>query len=158
MTSPTPDLVSDLAPQDFLGTYPLDDSVRATIPATAAPGEPGIYWVGRGLLVETCARLLGRPLSLDLLERQHITWVSVTISLASTVVSADPRDVLLGVELVLDRRTGRWVLSSMDRIIGTGPCLPSPSHLAELVAVEHDRRRRPLDLSQGPEALPEPPW
>ena len=51
MTSPTPDLFSDLpdlAAQDFVGTYPLGDSVEASIPAKAEPGEPGIHWVARG--------------------------------------------------------------------------------------------------------------
>ena len=158
MTSPTPDLVPDLAPQDFVPTYTLLDRVEATIPTAAQPGEPGIHWVARGLLVETCARLLGHPVSLDCLERRQLTFVSVTVSLASTVLSSDPRDVLLAVELVLDRRTGRWVLIVRDRVIATGGCLPSPSYLAELVAVEYDRGRRPLDDSQGLAAWPQPLW
>ena len=151
MNCPTPD---DLDPQDFTGTYPLPDGVEATIPTTAQPGEPGIHWVARGLLTESCARLLARPVSLDYHKRRCLTFVAATMSLAATVLSTDPRDVLATVELLLDRRTGRWVLTFRDRLIATGRYLPSPSALAELVAVEHDRRRRPLD----PAALPEPLW
>jgi hypothetical protein len=154
MTSPSPDLPLDLVPQDFTGTYPLPGGVEATISTTAQPGEPGIHWVARGLLTETCARLLARPVSLDYHERRCLTCVTATVSLAATVLSTDPRDLLVTVDLLLNRQTGRWVLTSRDRIIATGPHLPSPSHLAELVAVEHDRRRRPLD----PAALPEPLW
>jgi hypothetical protein len=148
MTRPTPYSVPDLAPQDFVGTYPLDDSVEATIPTTAQPGEPGIHWVARGLLTETCARLLARPISLDCIQQRHTTFVSAIVSLDSTVLSKDPRDVLVVVDLVLNRRTGRWILTCRDRIIAAGDCLPSPSHLAELVAIDYDHRRQPLDPSQ----------
>jgi hypothetical protein len=154
MTSPSPDLFPDLAPQDFVPTYPLPDGVEATIPTTAQLGEPGVHWVARGLLADTSARLLARPISLDYHQRRCLTSVTATMSLTSTVLSTDPQDVLAKVDLLLDRRTGRWVLIFRDRIIATGPYLPSPSYLAELVAVEHDRRRRPLD----PAALPEPLW
>jgi hypothetical protein len=158
MTSPILDLNLDLAPQDFTPTYSLPDSVEATIPVTAQPGEPGIHWVARGLLTETCARLLARPVSLDHHEGRCLTFVSTTVSMASTVASPDPRDALATVDLLLDRRSGRWVLTFRDRIVGTGGCLPSPSSLAELVAVAYDRSRRPLDLSRGVAALPEPLW
>lgn len=59
MTGPT----LELSPQDFTSTYPLPDGVESLIPTCAQPDEPGAHWVARGLLVETCARLLARPLS-----------------------------------------------------------------------------------------------
>jgi hypothetical protein len=158
MTSPTPDLSFDLSPQDFTPTYSLPDSVKATIPVTAQPGEPGIHWVARGLLTETCARLLARPVGLDHHEGRCLTFVSATVSMASTVASPEPRDALAAVDLLLDRRGGRWVLTFRDRIVGTGGCLPSPSSLAELVAIAYDRSHRPLDLSGGTAVLPEPLW
>ena len=158
MTKPTPQPVPDLAPQDFVGNYPLDGSVEATIPTTARPGEPGIHWVARGLLTETCARLLGRPISLDCIQQRHTTFVSAIVSLDSTVLSNDPRDVLVAVDLVLNRRTGRWILTFRDRIIATGDRLPSPSYLAELVATAYDRRRQPLDPSQEAAIRPEHLW
>jgi len=147
-----------LAPQDFVGNHPLDDSVEATIPSTAQPGEPGIHWVARGLLTETYARLLGRPISLDCIHQRHTTFVSAIVSLDSTVLSNDPRDVLVAVDLVLNRRSGLWILTFRDRIVATGDCLPSPSYLAELVAIDYDRRRQPLDPSQEAAIRPEHLW
>jgi hypothetical protein len=158
MTSSTPDLTLDLAPQDFTSTYSLPDSVEATIPVTVQPGEPGIHWVARGLLTETCTRLLARPVNLDLHEGRCLTFVSATVSMASTVASPDPRDALAEVDLLLDRRSGRWVLTFRDRIVGTGGCLPSPSFLAERVAIAYDRSRSPLDSSRESAALPAPLW
>jgi hypothetical protein len=78
--------------------------------------------------------------------------------MASTVASPDPRDALAEVDLLLDRRSGRWVLTFRDRIVGTGGCLPSPSFLAERVAVAYDRSRSPLDSSRESAALPAPLW
>ena len=150
MTSPTPDLVPDLVPQDFTRSYSLADTVEASIPTTAQPGEPGIHWVARGLLSETCERLLADPVSLDCVEKRHTTFVSVSLSLASTAVAPDRRDVLVTVELLLDRRSGRWGLMFADRLIGGGRWLPSPSWLAERVAQEYDRRRRPVEVYEGP--------
>ena len=91
MTSPTPDLIFDLAPQDFTPTYSLPDSVEATIPVTAQPDEPGIHWVARGLLAETCARLLARPVSLDHHERRCLTFVSATVSRRPTPATCWPQ-------------------------------------------------------------------
>lgn len=148
----------DLAPQDFVASYELPDGVDAMIPTSPQPDEPGLHWVARGLLAETCLRLLGRPVSLDYLDKQHITFVSATVSLASTVLSANPCDVLVAVDLLLNRDTGSWALGFRDRMIATGPCLPSPSQLAELVSVEHDRGRRPLEVRQGPVEQPKHLW
>lgn len=154
MTSPT----LNLSPQDFTSTYPLPCGVDTVIPTTAQPDEPGAHWIARGLLVETSARLLGRPVSLGYLERRRLTAISATVSLASTVLSTDPRDVLVTVDLLLDRGTGRWSLIFRERMIATGPCLPPPSWLAELVAIDHDRGRRPLEVRRGPVAEPKHLW
>ena len=154
MISPTPDLV----PQDFVRDYTLPDGVDAMISTSPEPDEPGIRWVARGLLTETCARLLGRPVGLDYLEKQHITFVSATVSLASSVLSSSPCEVLVAVDLLLNRDTGWWVLGFRDRMVATGRHLPSPSHLAELVAAEHDRGRRPLPVRRGPVAEPKHLW
>lgn len=154
MTSPAPDLL----PEDFVRDYTLPEGVDAMIPTSLQPDEPGIHWVARGLLTETCLRLLGRPVALDYLEKQHITFVSATISLASTVLSSNPCDVLVSVDLLLNRDTGWWVLGFRDRMVATGRQLPSPSHLAELISIEHDRGRRPLDVRRGPVTEPKHLW
>ena len=154
MTGPT----LKLSPNDFTSTYPLPDGVESMIPTTAKPDEPGAHWVARGLLVETCARLLARPLSLGYLERRRLTAISATMSLASTVLSSDPYDVVVTVDLLLDRGSGRWTLTFRDRMIATGPALPPPSWLAELVAIDHDRGRHPLPVRRGPMAAPKHLW
>ena len=64
---------AELRPDDFR-SYTLPDSLDATIPTGPVPGEPGIHWVARGLMVETCAELLGRPISLDLYDHPHTVW------------------------------------------------------------------------------------
>ena len=147
MTSPT---FPDLVPDDFTRTYTLGSTVEASIPTAARPGEPGIHWVARGLLVETGARLLAEPVSVDCVEKRQITFVSVVLSLAATTVAPQAGDVLVTVELLLDRRSGRWGLTFADRLVGTGPWLPSPRWLAEQVAQAHDRRCRPVELYEGP--------
>ena len=154
MTGPT----LELSPTDFTSTYPLPAGVESTIPTTAQSDEPGAHWVARGLLVETCARLLARPLSVGYLERRRLTAISATVSLASTVLSSDPSDVVVTVDLLLDRESGRWALSYRDRMIATGSALPPPSWLGELVAIDHDRGRRPLPVRRGPVAKPKHLW
>ena len=51
MTPTTP----ELRPDDFR-PYDLPDTLDTNIPTRRVPGEPGIHWVARGLLAETCAR------------------------------------------------------------------------------------------------------
>lgn len=80
------------------------------------------------------------------------------MSLASAVLSSDPYDVVVTVDLLLDRQGGRWALIFRDRMIATGPSLPPPSWLAEIVAIEHDRGRRPLPVRRGPVAEPKHLW
>jgi hypothetical protein len=120
----------DLDPEHFIRSYELPAGVDAMIPTSSQAGEPGLHWVARGLLAETCLRLLARPVSLHYLEKEHITFVSATVSLASTVLSSNPCDVLVAVNLLLNRDTGHWALGFRDRVFATGPHLPAPAQLA----------------------------
>ena len=103
MTPTTP----DLRPEDFVANYNLPDSLDATIPTRHQPGEPGIHWVARGLMVETCAQLLGRPISVDLHDHPNTAFIQALISLASTVLSTEPLDDRATVELVVAKQDSR---------------------------------------------------
>src|SRR5215203_6023332 len=87
-----------------------EDFVRSSdLARRGQPGEPGAHWVARGLLTETCTRLLGRPLSLGYQDYpQAMTVISVHLSLASTVLSTDRADAVVAVKLLMNRDTGRW--------------------------------------------------
>ena len=135
--------IPELRAEDFVRSYDLAPTVDSTIPTQARPCEPGAHWVARGLMTETCAQLLGRPVRLEYFEHQHLTYVTAHVSLASTILSSDPLGAVVAVDLILGRPGGRWALLFTDRLIGTGAYLPSPRYLAGLVAADHDARRRP---------------
>src|SRR5829696_8549049 len=119
----------ELIPDHFIRSSNLAPTVDSVIPNRAQPGEPGTHWVARGLMVETCTQMLGRPVRLEYSEHEHVTYVSALVSLASSILTSDPLGALLSVDLLISRYTGRWALLAPDRMVGTGPCLPSPSHL-----------------------------
>ena len=128
----------ELIPDHFLRSYDLAPTVDSTVPNRAQPGEPGSHWVARGLLVETCGQLLGRPVRLEYCQHEHLTVISVYVSLACSILTSDPLGAVISVDLLIGRSTGRWALLVQDRMLGTGPHLPSPSHLTRLVSA--DRR------------------
>src|SRR6185312_8419389 len=100
--------------------------------------------------VETCAQLLGRPISLDLHDHRNTAFIQALISLASTVLSADPLDDLTTVELVVAKQDSRWALIVDNRLLGLGVNVPSPAYLAGLVADGDHRRRSPQPPCRGP--------
>ena len=153
MTPTTPELRAD----DFR-PYTLPDSLDTTIPTRCVPGEPGIHWVARGLLTETSAQLLGRPISLDLLDHRHTVFIHALISLSSTVLSAEPLGDLTTVELVVAKLDSRWALLVDNRLLGLGINVPSPAHLASLVATAHHRRRSAQPTCRGPVTRPTHLW
>ena len=153
MTPTTPELRAD----DFR-PYTLPDSLDTTTPTRCVPGEPGIHWVARGLMVETCAQLLGRPISLDLHDHRNTAFIQALISLASTVLSADPLDDLTTVELVVAKQDSRWALIVDNRLLGLSVNVPSPAYLAGLVADGDHRRRSPQPLCRGPVTPPKHLW
>ena len=153
MTPTTP----DLRPDDFR-PYTLPDSLDTTIPTRCVPGEPGIYWVARGLMAETCAQLLGRPISLDLLDHQSTVFVHALISLSSTVLSAEPFGDLTTIELVVAKQDSRWALIVDNRLLAIGTNVPSPAHLAGLVAASDHQRRSPQPPCRGPVTPPKHLW
>ena len=122
------------------------------------PGEPGINWVARGLMVETCAQLLGRPISLDLLDHPNTVFIHALISLSSTVLSAEPLGDLATVELVVAKQDSRWALLGDNRLIDLGVNVPSPAHLAGLVAADHHQRRSAQPTCRGPVSRPTHLW
>jgi hypothetical protein len=133
-----------LRAEDFARSYDLHDGVDADIPLQAQPGEPGIHWVARGLLVETCLQPLGWPLSLGHYHYPAVmTVISVHLSLASTVLSTDGAEVVAAVELLLNRDTGRWGLLFTGRLIDARMHLPAPAFLADRIAAAHAARREP---------------
>lgn len=147
-----------LHPDDFR-PYTLAPTVDSMIPARAEPDEPGTRWVARGLMVETCQQLLGRPVRLEHYWREYLTYISVQVSLASSILTSDPLGAVVTIDLMIGRDTGRWALIFQDRMIGTGPELPSPQHLAGLVATDFDNRRRPItDTCRGPVERPRHLW
>jgi hypothetical protein len=149
----------ELRPEDFVGSYNLPDSLEATIPTGHEPGEPGIYWVARGLLAETCAQLLGRPISLDLLDHPHTVFIHALISLASTVLSAEPLGDVASVELVVVKHNSRWALIVDNRLLAMGLNVPAPAHLAGLVAANHHQRRSAAQPTcRGPVTPPKHLW
>ena len=155
MTTTIPDLV----PDDFVRSYDLAPTVDSMVSNRAKPGEPGTHWVARGLMVETCVQMLGRPVRLEYSEHEHVTFVSALVSLASSILTSDPLGALLSVDLLISRATGRWALLVQDRMIGTGPCVPSPSHLAGLVLADHHDRRSPITATcRGPVERPKHLW
>ena len=148
-----------LAPQDFVRSYDLIDTIDATIPTRAQPGEPGTHWVARGLLAETCAQLLGRPIALEYYEKHQVVFISARLSLAATVLSSDPFGALLGVDLLISRVSGRWALLSGDRMLGSGLQLPSPAYLAGLVAESYASGRETVGgPCRAPVARPKYLW
>jgi hypothetical protein len=148
---------AELRPDHFR-PYTLPDSLEATIPTCPVPGEPGIHWVARGLMVETCAQLLGRPISLDLYDHAHTVFIQALISLSSTVLSAQPLGDLASVELVVVKQDSRWALIVDNRLLAMGVNLPSPAYLAGLVAADHHRRRSAQPTRRGPVTPPEHLW
>ena len=153
MTPNTP----ELRPDDFR-SYTLSDSLDTTIASRTVPGEPGIHWVARGLMAETCARLLGRPISLDLLDHPNTVFTHALISLSSTVLSAESLGDVTTVELVVAKQDSRWALVVDNRLLGLGINVPSPAHLAGLVAADHYRRRSPQPTCRGPVTRPTHLW
>jgi hypothetical protein len=149
--------VPDLRPDDFR-SYTLPDSLDTTIPTRCVPGELGIHWVARGLIAETCAQLLGRPISLDLLDHPHTVFVHALISLFSTVLSAEPLDDLTTVELVVAKQDSRWALLVDNRLVGLGINVPSPAHLTGLIAADHHRWGSALPTCRGPVNRPTHLW
>lgn len=135
--------IPDFRPDDFLRTYELHDSLESMIPTGAEPDEPGTHWVARGLMAESCARLLGRPLTLDFFSRQKLVVISAGISLASTVLSTNPLDMVATVDLFLSVDSGRWALVLQNRMISIGTHLPSPAQLADEVLAAYCGRRGP---------------
>ena len=148
---------ADLRPDDFR-PYDLPDSLDAAIPTHAVPGEPGIHWVARGLIAETCAQLLGRPISLDLLDHPHTVFIHALISLASTVLSAEPLDDIASVELIVVKQDSRWALIADNRLLAIGVNVPSPAHLAGLIAADDHRRRSAQPNCRGPVTPPTHLW
>jgi hypothetical protein len=155
MTPQRPELI----PDHFARSYDLAPTVDSTIPNRTQPGEPGTHWVARGLMVETCAQMLGRPVRLDHHERENVTYVTAYVSVASSIVTSDPLGAVIAVDLLISRSSGRWTLIAQDRIVGTGPCVPSPSHLAGLVLTDHHQRRSPITATcRGPVERPKNLW
>ena len=148
---------AELRPDDFR-SYTLPDSLDATIPTGPVPGEPGIHWVARGLMVETCAQLLGRPISLDLYDHPHTVFIQALISLSSTVLSTEPLGDLASVELVVVKQDSRWALIVDNRLLAMGLNVPSPAHLAGVVAADHHRRRSAQPTCRGPVTPPKHLW
>ena len=153
MTPATPELRAD----DFR-SYTLLDSLETSIPSRTVPGESGIHWVARGLMVETCAQLLGRPVSLDLLDHPNTVFIRALISLSSTVLSAEPLDDLTTVELVVAKRDSRWALIVDNRLLGIGVNVPSPAHLAGVVADSDYQRRSAEPPCRGTVTPPKHLW
>jgi hypothetical protein len=148
----------ELQPDDFFRTYNLPDTVEAMIPTSAQPGEPGSHWVARGLLSETCAQLLGRPVHLDYVEKEKVLFISADVSLASTVVSADPLGTTVAVGLIIARTTGHWALFYNDRMLVSGNQLPSPTYLAGVVSAAYDAGRSPLPTCREMPERPKYLW
>ena len=154
MTIPPYDLQAD----DFR-SYRLPDSLDATIPAAAQPGEPGTHWLARGLMAELSQRMLARPITLQVVEHEHIVFISAVLSLASTVLSSDPLGNLISVDLVLIKHTARWALMLQDRMIATGGNVPPPRYLAEVAdAVHVSRRSAQPDTCRGSSNPPSHLW
>jgi hypothetical protein len=153
MTPTTP----ELRPDDFR-PYTLPDSLDATIPTRCVPGEPGIHWVARGLIAEACAQLLGRPISLDLLDHPDTVFIHALICLSSTVLSAEPLGDVTTVELVVAKQDSRWALIVDNRLLGLGINVPSPAHLGGLVAAGDHRRRSAEPTCRGPVTRPTHLW
>ena len=154
MTIPPYDLQAD----DFR-SYRLPDSLDATIPVAAQPGEPGTHWLARGLMAEVSQRLLARPVTLQVIEHEHIVFIYAVISVASTVLSSDPLGDLLSVDLVVVKRTARWALMLQDRMIATGLQVPPPRYLAEIADTVHaSRRSAQPDVCRGPSNPPSHLW
>ena len=153
MTPTTP----ELRPDDFR-PYTLPDSLDTSIPTRCVPGEPGIHWVARGLMAETCAQLLGRPISLDLIDHPHTVFVHALISLSSTVLSVEPLGDLTTVELVVVKQDSRWALIHDNRLLALGIGVPSPAHLAGLVGDSDHQRRSAQPTCRGPVTPPTHLW
>jgi hypothetical protein len=149
----------ELIPDHFTRSYDLAPTVDSTISNRAQPGEPGAHWVARGLMVETCAQMLGRPVRLDYREREHVTYATAYVSVASSIVTSDPLGAVIAVDLLISRSSGRWTLIVQDRVVGTGPYMLSPSHLAGLVLADHHQRRSPSTATcRGPVERPKHLW
>ena len=154
MTIPPYDLQAD----DFRD-YHLPPSLTGDVSPLPRPDEPGTHWLARGLMAETSQRLLARPIALELTEQEHTTSISAVMSLASTVWSTDPLGDLLSADLILIPRTDRWALILQNRMIATGPDVPSPRYLADLVHAAYDARRIPApDTCRGPVTPPSHLW
>lgn len=155
MTSTTPELLA----ADFARPYNLAPTVDSTIPNHVQPDEPGAHWVARGLMAETCAQLLARPVRLEYREHESVTFVSAYVSLASSILTSDPLGTVACVDLLIGRASGRWALLSGDRMIGTGSHVPSPRQLAGLVLADHHTQRSAVTATcRAPVAQPKPLW
>ena len=137
---------------------PCPTASRPPSPPRPVPGEPGIHWVARGLMVETCAQLLGRPISLDLYDHPHTVFIQALISLSSTVLSTEPLGNLASVELVVVKQDSRWALIVDNRLLAMGINVPSPAHLAGLAAADHHRRRSAQPTCRRPVTPPKHLW
>lgn len=154
MTIPPYDLQAD----DFR-SYQLPDTLDATIAATAQPGEPATHWLARGLMSETCQRLLARPITLQVIDHEHIVFISAVVSLASTVLSSDPLGDLASIDLVLVKHTAGWALMLDDRMIAAGRNIPPPRYLAEIAhTVQVSRRSAQPGTCRGPVNPPTHLW
>ena len=87
------------------------------------------------------------------------TWLlHALICLASTVLSAEPLDDLTTVELVVAKHDSRWALIHDNRLLALGLGVPSPAHLAGLIADSDHRRRSAQQTCRGPVAPPTHLW
>ena len=144
---------------DFVRSYDLPESLTTNIPPLKQRGEPGVHWLARGLMAEACARMLARPVNLDLIDQPHTIFVSALISLASTVLSSDPLGDVVSIELVLVKRTRQWALIYRDRMISAGIDVPAPAYLAGLVhAAHHHGRTAQTDTCRGTAHPPKHLW
>jgi hypothetical protein len=109
-------------------------------------------------MAETCAQLLGRPISLDLLDHPNTVFIHALISLSSTVLSGEPLDDLTTVELVVLKQDSRWALLLDNRLLALGINVPSPAHLAGLVAASDHLRRSAQPICRGPVIPPKHLW
>ena len=155
MTTTTPDLLA----ADFQRTYDLAPTLDSTIPTSAQPGEPGSHWVARGLLTETAAQLLGRPVRLEYFEHQAVVFISAYVSLAASILTSDPLGTVTAVDLIINRDSGRWALLANGRMAGNGSHVPSPAQLAGLVLADFCDRRSPgTTTCRGPVERPKHLW
>jgi hypothetical protein len=78
--------------------------------------------------------------------------------LSSTVLSAEPLDDVPTVELVVLKQDSRWALLLDNSLLALGINVPSPPHLAGLVAASDHCRRSAQPLCRGPVIPPKHLW